>query len=519
MKPVLIIVVAAAVALVALVVWRRAQWPDEPLPAAVADPGPGGAANGPPTAGPTAAPKVVFDGDPSAGVTPTVLRPEDEQARIDAALDLNRRTLLEPYEALSAHDPRWDHQARAAVEAAVTVFSQAEVPYPGTGPTFLAATAAVEAGCDDPLILYLYASTGAGANAPGRDESIRRLVRAAEALRDSNYPALRRVIALALAGNALAGRGHDGDAVQAAPLIDAALRLVPEALHEHGDAPVAFGWAYQAADNAYEAHHILTGDRDAALELVEAALGDDPEVRPLFLRIRGLHLIRDAWDARGSGPAATVPPDAWPIFHDRLAEAGEVLEEAWRLRPDDPHAATTMLTVQRDVGDRDEMERWFERAMEADPDSYKACASKMEWLNPKWHGTSTEAMLAFGRACGASGRWRTSIPLLLPDAYFEIDRYMSRGQARDFFRSQQVWEELQAVYEGHLRYYPDDRARRCEYAIYAYFCYRFSAAQAIFQSLGDELVPTSRFSLEEVRQYRDWVNEAVEQQKSFSSGV
>jgi hypothetical protein len=59
-----------------------------------------------------------------------------------------------------------------------------------------------------------------------------------------------------------------------------------------------------------------------------------------------------------------------------------------------------MITVEMAIGEgnRDEMEKWFWRAMDADNDNLDACNKKLLWLEPKWHG-SPEEMLEFARTC------------------------------------------------------------------------------------------------------------------------
>jgi hypothetical protein len=48
------------------------------------------------------------------------------------------------------------------------------------------------------------------------------------------------------------------------------------------------------------------------------------------------------------------------------------------------------------------MELWFDRAMKANGDSRRACWSKLDWLDPKWHGTPEE-MLARDRGSDGLG--------------------------------------------------------------------------------------------------------------------
>ena len=51
--------------------------------------------------------------------------------------------------------------------------------------------------------------------------------------------------------------------------------------------------------------------------------------------------------------------------------------------------------------DREHMERWFRRAMEADPDNLQACRDKLYYLYPRWHGSHRE-MISFARECLAT---------------------------------------------------------------------------------------------------------------------
>ena len=75
-----------------------------------------------------------------------------------------------------------------------------------------------------------------------------------------------------------------------------------------------------------------------------------------------------------------------------------------------------MITVEMAIGEgnRDEMEKWFKRAMDADSDNLNACKQKLLWLEPKWHG-SPEEMLRFARACRDTKNWRSGIPLVLAE--------------------------------------------------------------------------------------------------------
>src|SRR6185436_15731964 len=91
---------------------------------------------------------------------------------------------------------------------------------------------------------------------------------------------------------------------------------------------------------------------------------------------------------RGSGYADTVSEDGWKQFSAHLAQAAESFEKAWKLSPDDPEIAVSMIQVELGEGkDRARMELWFDRAMTLDRNNYDACDQKRNYLEPKWHGS------------------------------------------------------------------------------------------------------------------------------------
>ena len=70
----------------------------------------------------------------------------------------------------------------------------------------VAAGPAGDAGCDDPMVLYLYARASFGVNDPGPEEALRRARTAAQGLAASRYPAIRRAVALSVSGLAASKR-------------------------------------------------------------------------------------------------------------------------------------------------------------------------------------------------------------------------------------------------------------------------------------------------------------------------
>ena len=110
------------------------------------------------------------------------LRPESaSRTRSGTSWPANRSNVVRPPPSLGAVKPMASH---------LDVFEEAKK--------------AIDAGCDDPLVLYVWAWASSGRNQPlDPREWYERSIVAAEAMRDSPYSAFRRSAALALAAQRL----------------------------------------------------------------------------------------------------------------------------------------------------------------------------------------------------------------------------------------------------------------------------------------------------------------------------
>jgi hypothetical protein len=158
------------------------------------------------------------------------------------------------------------------------------------------------------------------------------------------------------------------------------------------------------------------------------------------------------------------------LFHERLEVAAEALRRAWKLNSQDPKIPTEMLRVELGLGQRrDEMEKWFQRAMALDPANYAACKHKMYYLEPKWHG-SEEDMLAFGRECLASRKWKGAVPLTLAEAHDALARYVPKESRDQYWKRPNVWKDIQNAFEHYFSTPDADQSWRHNYVRYAYWC-------------------------------------------------
>jgi hypothetical protein len=423
-------------------------------------------------------------------------------------LEWNRRTVQGAYDTVGKTDPRWDEPARKAMELAARMFSEEVDPEITLPDVNQPAKAAIDAGCDDPLLVYLYTRSLVGPNFPGEEEMIRRMKDSAKALAASRYPAFRRAIALQLAGSYALSAKDAGEAsrTEAESDFDAALGLLPESVAT--DERNAF-WEdrwFDALNQLIKGYRQLGVAAPAAYERVDAGMAKLPELRVLQLLVRGYFWCTYGWEARTRAFAPDVPAGGFEALQERLEIARKALTEAWRLRPDDARAANYLLDIEKSVGgDRATMELWFERAMKADGDKYSACFTKLDWLDPKWHG-SVEEMLAFGRACRATRNWRVGITVLDGDAHLRYAFMLEPAEEMKYLGSPEVWSEIKSVYDEYLEHHPNADVVRSKYAALGYLGGHYREAHAQFEALGDRLTVWPNFPnipLESLNRIRD----------------
>jgi hypothetical protein len=413
---------------------------------------------------------------------------KEELARNKAAFQTwTLKTTLEAYEAVGLKDPKWDAQAREALRLISLIWSEPKTKQ--LNPALRAyrlCEEAAQAGCDDPLVMYVRAWTYDSAVRKDYMEALRLQLHAARLMKEKGqkYPPIRQAFSFVRAAEFFARLRqetpeNDHKAIQ--DLLDLALVRFGEAAREV-DVPdsillecgnvVAVAWKY------------LDKDRKVGIDKVDEVFSEARPGGTLPLLFKGSSYFSYAWDARGNGWANTVTTEGWKLMKERLAIAEAALTKAWENKPDDPEAPTLMLGVELGQGrGMGVMETWFKRAMEADPDNLEACRKKMYYLEPKWHG-SPEHMVAFGRSLLAGGNWDARLPFQLIDAHLTLAGY---GKDRaSYYKSDDVWKDVKAVYDGYLGGHPDAVRERSWFAKLACWCGHFDEARKQFQELGDQ---------------------------------
>jgi hypothetical protein len=165
---------------------------------------------------------------------------------------------------------------------------------------------------------------------------------------------------------------------------------------------------------------------------------------------------------------------------------GAAFTEAWDADNSNSVAAEAMITVCMGEGaDRAEMEKWFKRAMDADPGNFQACTRKMLFLEPKWGG-SIPAMILFGRELlrvpdsPAAAR----NPLKLVDIHWELAESAGGGLPAYFADNADAWADVSGVYERYLKHVPQSRFHRTRYAVLAGWSGKWDVCRKQFDLLG-----------------------------------
>jgi len=355
-------------------------------------------------------------------------------------------------------------------------------------------------GCNDPLVLYYLARTRDIFH--GTDDLVRdSFARAAVELRATNYSAARKFYAEMRAAESLAGNYESGllrkppQELYALcnPYLIAALESFEDTLHDpdfHNEldlCPLIQSWISMRT--------LFGNGRLDHYQKFESIIEMTRPKTSFALTVRGMFLIKYAWDARGHGYADKVTPEGWKLFGERIAEARKLFEDALKLDPKNGVAAAEMLTILlAQSADRPEFETAFKRACEADPYSDAPYQAKLTYLQPRWFG-SNEILLKFAREALASvqsGKIRNpELAKVVMECHDHvagewIDEHPEQLYDNQYWLQPGVWPDIDAAYKAMLKKWPQSREIRTSYAKYAAKCGKWKEAEEMFTALDSE---------------------------------
>jgi len=396
----------------------------------------------------------------------------------------NLKTLVDAYQQTGHASPKWDEPAKRALTEFARSRSQCTESNETWGLIISSnCIVAVDAGCDDPMIRYLYVRFCMDqTNSPQAFTGA--FCQAAKDMQRSAYPPVRKFYATARALEQIVytygtNTGKQPIWREITPFV---AQDVGPALN---DKTMPAREAYEIAN---EALSLINGDTNQfqnAYDCVEKPLLRNwPDDYTTWL-LKGTAFIDMAWHARGSGWAYTVSDKGWEHFAERLAAAEDALQHAWKLYPKDPEIAHRMMTVVLGQGGgRDRMELWFDRAMLLDPNDYDACSRKLYYLEPKWYG-SREAMLDFGRECVQNTNWAGRVPLVLVDAHWNYCHgYIDNSEQTNYWKRPDVWADVKSAYGRFFQLNPNTAGDYEYYAWYAYQAEKWDVLNELIPKLG-----------------------------------
>jgi hypothetical protein len=410
--------------------------------------------------------------DPSAEIINTSYSPEAKQTRLEWDL----KTLVDPYKHAGFTNPSWDLYATQAL----TEFARVRANVLNTNEAWgeiiaTNTTLAMEAGCNDPMVRYLYLKFGMS-ETNSKDEFVNAYCQVASDMQRTSYPDIRKFYAAQRAIDQLYyAYGYGADVQAAHPLFSQMQALIgPPLLGALNDPTMPDEEAYEACDAAL-ASIVGQGIADyaaytQAYNCLEPIYARNWSNSYTYFLLEGQADVQLAWAARGPGFSDTVTAEGWKLFADRMALAEKALTIAWQMYPHDSRIADHMLEVELGQGKgRDRMELWFDRAMALNPCDYIACSQKLNYLTPKWYGSADE-MIEFGRKCAANPDWGANVPLILLDAHSFLAQWPGGTNQPEYWKQPSVWPDLKMAFNRYFQVNPNDTSRFGQYASYAYQC-------------------------------------------------
>jgi hypothetical protein len=352
--------------------------------------------------------------------------------------EFHRRMVIGAFDAVGQRDDRWSKPARQFLELWIE-WTDDEDPTKALAELKSAGKAAIEAGCDDPMVHCLYGRVLEQTERP--EEWLPYFQKANEGFAATKYGVLYRLWA---AHDCQLAYEQLGQLDLAAPYKSSTTELLLKTLSSDD---------YRPDEQRVLLAHVL-GVWDAIpfseKRQLFTVVQDLPGVHP-WLRntMNGKFEIDLAWAERGGGWANEVNNESWKGFAEHLQKAYERLFAAWQSDPHAPEPAAELINVANAGGTPPDQgpRYWFERAVSAEYDFLRAYRLYRDALLPRWGG-SVEELHAFACECLATKRYDSRVPF----EYFEIVNTIATDFQGDpeFFEQPGVFDNLVQMNEGYL---------------------------------------------------------------------
>jgi tetratricopeptide (TPR) repeat protein len=407
---------------------------------------------------PAAAQKTRPGTEVNEGPVPEVLRqepiPQDSERmkkRRTQRLASVRASGVETYARVGSRNPKWDTVVKDALEKVAI----AKVMSDRDGDAVMAAvdalTEAVRLGCDDPYVRYLQLQYSQRIIKLGRitPEAVAEFVAAGRALQASAYPAIRRANAAHNANISLpAPKTLDGvvDSLKSTDWA-AEIELAVQALRDDPD-----GGAETYVDLASLAQTYfirVPGGRQKAYEAFRDALNDVPNADAVRHWMTGRFLLDRAQGKWAMAIAEVNPEENKRGSANDVEAAADAFEEAWKIDPTHAEIAVGRMHAAGRLGQLDEMEAWFRKAITVDGDCYAAVKGKAEFLRPR-SGGHREAVRQFADRLAETRNWHGMLPMEAISMLRGIESFDMTPRMDD-----RDWATVERICDDFLKERPD----------------------------------------------------------------
>jgi hypothetical protein len=380
-------------------------------------------------------------------------------------LEWSKEVHVGGYQKAGRKDARWDEPVIEALKD--YAYTRVYQKHPGGNPPeyfYDQLKQAVNAGCDDPFVFYLYYRI-ANPPASAKPDTASEYARLAAGMDAGAYsPFLKFFVNLR---TAQAWRAAFTNQV---PEVNQFRRAAMNHLDQALQTEVIPAGA--ASDACLELYRVIQSNYKQRYDFYANA------ERVLFSRwgkeafpylLKGKFYVDYAWEARGGGYADKVTREGWRLFNKRMKVAEAALDKAWKIDPSLPQTPLAFLRVELGQGrGRQRMETWYERAIQFPQDRYDAVDLKLWYLQPRWYG-SEEECLGFAREILKSDRFQGHVPLLMYSTHESLAAYF-KDVRPDYWKEPQVWPDIKASFERYFALNGDDTSWRHNYVMCAWRC-------------------------------------------------
>ena len=242
--------------------------------------------------------------------------------------------------------------------------------------------------------------------------------------------------------------------------------------------------AYAGALEANLAH---TLDWDAIHEKIQRWRSKNPYA-PAAAITEAIYWQHYAWNARGEGSAASVTPDGWKLFDERLRKAQAVLEESRSFASDNPLWDLTYIDVGVGLNwPKDQLLRRLAESVAKHPAFSSLYTTTAYYLAPQWGGgwdlVDQIARDAVRNTEAAEG-WSYYARI-----YMSVDYCCNE---LDLFRDTQAnWQDMKHGFEDLIRLYPHSAWNMNRFAAFACVADDKDAYVSLRFKLGKLIMPTA----------------------------